>query len=99
MRLSWIPFAPRCQERSKVKVSQTYKSFIHFFVHKKWACTSVLWWPWLAPSAEGMTEGCWPSDSLERRTLSNESIEEAELTETPEAEVTEEREEWTIERA
>lgn len=57
----------------------------------------MLWWPWLAP-AEGTEEDSWASDSLKRRTLSNESMEEAELTEIPEAEVTEEREEWTIER-
>lgn len=59
-------------------------------------CTSVLGWPRPAPSAGGVT--CWPSESA-HRTLSSESMEEAELTETPDAEVTEERDEWTIERA
>lgn len=54
-------------------------------------CTSKLWWP--AP-AEGTDEDCGAPDSLEWRTLSSESMEEAELTEIPEADVMEEREEW-----
>lgn len=45
-----------------------------------------------------MAEDCRLSVSAERSTLSNESMEEAELTETPDAELTEEREEWTNER-
>lgn len=40
-----------------------------------------------------MAEGCGASDSLGLETLSSESMEEAELTEIPEAEVMEEREE------
>lgn len=57
-------------------------------------CTSVLLC--LAPSC-GPFE-FWPSDSF-RRTLSSESMDEAEFTEMPDAEVTDEREDWTIERA
>lgn len=56
-------------------------------------------WPGAALEAEGGPAACWPSGSSEQRTLSNESMEEAELTEAPDAEVAEEREEWTIERA
>lgn len=69
----------------------TSVSFIDITDRKKWICTSRLWWP--AP-AEGTDEDCGASDSLEWRTLSSESMEEAELTEIPEAEVMEEREEW-----
>lgn len=43
------------------------------------------------------SEGCGASDS-EWRTLSSESMEDAELTEMPDAEVTEERDEWTNDR-
>ena len=39
------------------------------------------------------------SDGAKRSTLSNESMEEAELTDAPEAEATEEREEWATRRA
>lgn len=79
--LNWFIQVPR----------DTPVSFIDITDRKKWICTSKLWWP--AP-AEGTDEDCRASDSLEWRTLSSESMEEAELTEIPEAEVMEEREEW-----
>lgn len=53
--------------------------------------------PLLAPSGEGVAKYCRLSDSVERITLSNESMEDAELIVTPDAEVTDEHEEWTAE--
>lgn len=53
-----------------------------------WACTSVLACPRLVSSGGGMTEEL-TSDCAQHNTLSNESMEEAELTDTPEAKATE----------